>query len=51
MKLNRSLLLVLALVLSLAMVTTGTLAYLTDTDTKVNVFTLGNVDISVEEPS
>lgn len=51
MKLNRSLLLVLALVLSVAMATTGTLAYLTDNDTKVNVFTIGNVDISVEEPS
>ena len=51
MKLNRSALLVLALVLSVAMITTGTLAYLTDTESKVNVFTIGNVDISVEEPS
>ena len=50
MKLNRSILLVLALVLSVAMVTTGTLAYLTDTEQKVNVFTIGNVDIQLDEP-
>lgn len=50
MKLNRSILLVLALVLSVAMVTTGTLAYLTDTEQKVNVFTIGNVDIELDEP-
>lgn len=49
MKLDRKWLLVIAVVLSLAMVTTGTLAYLTDSDTKVNTFTVGNVDIEVEE--
>lgn len=37
------------LVLSLALGLSGSLAYLTDTDTKVNTFTMGNVDIEVEE--
>ena len=49
MKLNRKWVLVIALVLSVAMATAGTLAYLTDRDTEVNTFTLGNVDIEVEE--
>lgn len=49
MKLNRKWLMVVALVLSLAMVTGGTLAFLTDRDTEVNVFTVGNVDIEIEE--
>ena len=49
MKLNRKWLLVIALVLSLTMATAGTLAYLTDRDTEVNTFTMGNVDIEVEE--
>ncbi len=49
MKLNRKLVLVLALVLSVAMATTGTLAYLTDRDSKVNEFTMGNVSIDLEE--
>lgn len=49
MKLNRKWLLVIALVMSLAMATAGTLAYLTDRDTVENVFTMGNVDIEVEE--
>lgn len=49
MKQNRKWLLVIALVLSLAMVTGGTLAFLTDRDTEVNTFTMGNVDIEVEE--
>lgn len=49
MKLNRKLVLILALVLSLAMATTGTLAFLTDRDTEVNVFTMGNVDIELKE--
>jgi len=35
----------IALVASLLIATTGTLAYLTDTDSDVNVMTLGNVDI------
>ena len=42
---KRTLLLVLALVASLALAVTGTLAYLTDTDSDVNVMTLGNVEI------
>ena len=49
MKLNRKLVLVLALLMSVAMITTGTLAYLTDRDSDVNVFTVGNVDITLED--
>lgn len=49
MKLNRKWLMVIALVLSLTMATAGTLAYLTDRDTEVNVFTMGNVDIDLNE--
>ena len=49
MKLNRKLVLVLALLMSVAMITTGTLAYLTDRDSDVNVFTVGNVDITLDE--
>lgn len=49
MKLNRKWLMVIALVMSLTMATAGTLAYLTDRDTEVNVFTMGNVDIELEE--
>ena len=44
---------ILALALTLSMVAIlaigGTLAYFTDTDTKTNVFTVGNVDITLEE--
>ena len=49
MKLNRKWLMVIALVMSLTMATAGTLAYLTDRDTVENTFTMGNVDIEVEE--
>lgn len=49
MKRNRKWLLVIALVLSLTMAIGGTLAYLTDRDTVENTFTMGNVDIAVEE--
>lgn len=49
MKLNRKLVLVLTLVLSVAMATTGTLAYLTDRDSAKNEFTLGNVTIDLIE--
>ncbi len=42
---KRTLLMLVALIASLALVATGTLAYLTDTDSDVNVMTLGNVDI------
>ena len=45
MKLNRKLVLLLTLVLSLALATGGTLAYLSDTDADVNTMTLGNVHI------
>ena len=46
---KRTLLMAIALVASLALVATGTLAYLTDTDSDVNVMTLGNVDIEQHE--
>ena len=49
MKLNRKWLLAIALALSLTMAISGTLAYLTDRDTAENTFTMGNVDIEVEE--
>ncbi len=49
MKLNRKWLMVIALVMSLTMATAGTLAYLTDRDIEVNTFTMGNVDIEVDE--
>ena len=51
MKLNRKMILIASLLLSVVMATTGTLAYLTDTATKTNTFTLGNVKIDLEEPS
>lgn len=49
MKLNRKWIMVLALVMSMAMATTGTLAYLTDRDSEANVFTMGNVEIDLTE--
>lgn len=49
MKLNRKYVLIVALLVSLAMATTGTLAYLTDTDADVNVMTLGSVKIVQNE--
>ncbi|MBR4039931.1 MAG: SipW-dependent-type signal peptide-containing protein [Clostridia bacterium] len=49
MKLNRKWLLVIALVLSMTTAISGTLAYLTDRDSVTNTFTMGNVDIEVEE--
>ena len=41
--------LIASLVLSLTLGLGGSLAYLTDTDTKVNTFTMGDVEIKVEE--
>lgn len=49
MKLNRKWMLLVALVLSVAMATTGTLAYLTDEDADVNTMTLGKVEIVQNE--
>lgn len=46
---NRKLLLIVSLVLALTMSLGGTLAYLTDTDSDVNVMTLGNVQIEQHE--
>ncbi len=40
---------VLSVVLVLALAVTGTIAYLTDRDSAVNVFTWGNVDITLNE--
>lgn len=42
---NRKLLLIVSLVLAMTMSLGGTLAYLTDTDSDVNVMTLGNVKV------
>lgn len=50
MKLNRKWILILSLVLSVAMATGGTLAYMQDTDSRTNTFTLGNVAIFLTEP-
>jgi len=51
MKLNRKWILVMSLVLSLVIATGSTLAYLMDTtETKTNVFTLGDVEIELTEP-
>ncbi len=49
MKLNRKWMLLVALVLSVAMATTGTLAYLTDEDKDVNTMTLGKVEVVQNE--
>lgn len=49
MKLNRKWILIMSLVLSIALATTGTLAYLTDSDADVNVMTLGKVSIEQHE--
>lgn len=48
MKKNRTIL--AAVVLLLVLVVGGTIAYFTDTDEKTNVFTIGNVDITLTEP-
>jgi len=49
MKLNRKWLLAIALLLSMAVATAGTLAYLTDADKDVNTMTLGKVEIVQNE--
>ncbi len=50
MKLSRkSLVLIVSVVLCAVMTIGGTMAYLTDSDSKVNTFTVGAVDIEVEE--
>ena len=41
--------LVLAMVLVAGLSVAGTVAYLTDRDAKTNIFTVGNVDISLNE--
>ena len=46
---KKSLVLVLSLVLALAVGLGGTLAYLTDRDSDVNIFNIGNVDIDLTE--
>ena len=42
-------LIAVAIILALLLVIGGMIAYFTDTDTATNVFTLGNVDISIDE--
>ena len=49
MKMKRTWVLAIALVLSLCMALSGTMAYLADTDSDVNVMTLGNVYIEQHE--
>jgi len=49
MKLKKILTTVLSLVLVVALTVAGTLAYLTDRDGKANVFTVGDVEITLEE--
>ena len=49
MKLNRKLMMILAIVLSVAIAVGGTMAYLQDTDEDVNVMTLGSVYITQNE--
>lgn len=50
MKVNRKTVLSTAAVLGVAaLIAGGTIAYFTDTDTKTNVFTVGNVDITLNE--
>ena len=46
---KKTLILCLCVVASVVVGLTGTLAFLTDVDTKVNTFVVGNVDIEVEE--
>ncbi len=46
---KRTLTMIVAMVAALLIATTGTLAYLTDTDGAVNVMTIGNVDIEQNE--
>lgn len=51
MRPNRKWILVIALVVSMVTAISGTLAYLTSTDTATNTFTVGNVSIDLEEPN
>jgi len=46
---NRKFLLIVSLLLALATTLGGTLAYLSDTDSDINIMTLGNVDIVQQE--
>ena len=47
---SRKKLIITAIVLALVLAIGGILAYFTDVDTKINKFTMGNVDIEVLEP-
>ena len=46
---KRSLLSVVALALTIAVTAFGTVAYMTDSDTVTNTFTVGNINITVDE--
>ncbi len=48
---NKKKTIIAAIVLLLVAVVGGAIAYFTDTDTKTNTFTIGNVDITLTEPS
>ena len=48
-KSKRAIIMALTIVLSLSLSVYGTLAFLTDSSTVVNTFTVGNVDITVDE--
>ena len=48
---SRKKLIITAVILTLILIIGGILAYFTDVDTKVNKFTMGNVQIRVDEPS
>ena len=46
---KRSLFSIIALVLTMSMTAFGTVAYMTDRDQVTNTFTVGNIDIIVDE--
>lgn len=48
-KAKRTIIMALAILVSLSLSIYGTLAYMTDSSTVVNTFTVGNVDITVDE--
>ena len=46
---KKSLVLLLCLIMAVSSAALGTIAYLTDTQTVVNTFTVGKVDITLDE--
>lgn len=47
---NKKRMIIAAIVLAIVLAVGGILAYFTDTETKTNVFTIGNVNITLTEP-